>query len=256
MIPPHQHTELTKAVRRAGEVLLSLWPGEKGSRDALRTEKKADGSVVTQADLQSNEILIEALTRLFPNDAILSEETPFSPSHLESSRRTWIIDPLDGTRSFVHGADDFSILVALCQDFVPVYAIMFFPARQQFVTAQQGTKPFCNNVALAVSQSKTPRLGRVYIRNFECQRPELAAPMMDSGAALLKVAAGELDGAIIRMTTHREWDIAAPAAVIEAAGGRVSAETLSQIRFGRGLVDYQYLIASNGHIHQQLQAVI
>jgi fructose-1,6-bisphosphatase/inositol monophosphatase family enzyme len=80
--------------------------------------------------------------------------------------------------------------------------------------------------------------------------------MMDSGLALLKVAQGELDGAIIRMTTHREWDIAAPAAIIRSAGGVVTNETQLPIRFGTGRVDFQYLIASNGVIHKELQALI
>ncbi len=233
-----------------------MWPGGAGRRGDLHTENKADGSLVTQADLRSNQILIDAITRLFPGDAILSEESAFTTAELQRSNRTWVIDPLDGTRSFVQGDDDFSILVALCQNFVPVYGIMFFPARQQFVTAEQGAHALCNGVALAVSRTPTLEPGRVYIRNFECRRPEVASPMMDSGAALLKVASGELDGAIIRMTTHREWDIAAPTAVIRAAGGDVTTETLSQIRFGRGVIDFSYVIASNGAIHKQLQGVI
>jgi myo-inositol-1(or 4)-monophosphatase len=236
--------------------LLSLWPGTPGCTEKLDTQAKSDGSVVTQADLRSNQILIEALQKLFPNDSILSEESPFTIEDLNRSRRTWVIDPLDGTRSFVDGEDDFSVLVALCADLIPVYGIMFFPARDQFITAEQGAPALRNGVEIAVSKAYELSPARVYIRNFECQRPEIASPRMDSGLALLKVAAGELDGAIIRMTTHREWDIAAPAAVIQAAGGLVTSETMAPIRLGRGVVDFQYLIASNGLIHKQLQAVI
>jgi myo-inositol-1(or 4)-monophosphatase len=256
MITLHQHNELCAAVRRAGEELLSLWPGDLGADRQLETSYKADGSVVTEADFRSNQILISAITRLFPSDAILSEESPFTPEQLQSSRRTWVIDPLDGTRSFVRGDDDFSVLVALCIDLVPVCGIMFFPARQLFVTANSREAALCNGVALAVSRTQSLMPGRVYIRNFECRRPEIAAPMMDSGLALLKVAQGELDGAIIRMTTHREWDIAAPAAIIRSAGGVVTNETQLPIRFGTGRVDFQYLIASNGVIHKELQALI
>jgi 3'-phosphoadenosine 5'-phosphosulfate (PAPS) 3'-phosphatase len=256
MVSPTEHIELCAAVRRAGDVLLSLWPGAGRSPQQLRTESKADGSAVTQADLLSNEILIAALQKLFPNDAILSEETPFVADELTCSRRTWVLDPLDGTRSFIEGRDDFSVLVALCEDYTPVYGIMFFPARQQFVIAEQGGPALCNGAAISVSRARILEPGRVYIRNFECLRPEVASPMMDSGAALLKVANGELDGAIIRMTTHREWDIAAPTAVIRAAGGTVTTETSSQIVFGQGRIDFQYLLASNGSIHHLLQWLI
>lgn len=269
----NQHALLTAAVRQAGEALLSLWPamdkaarGDLTDRGALQTSSKADGSLVTQADLLSNQILIDALTKLFPKDAILSEESPFESSELERSKRTWVIDPLDGTRSFVNGDDDFSVLIALCYEFKPVYGVMFFPAQGRFVIAGQGTRDstnpsraceaLCNGVQLAVSKVSELRPGKIYIRNFECRRPELAAPMMDSGAAFLKVASGELDGAIIRMTTHREWDIAAPTVVIEAAGGLVTDETMSLIGCGRGRIEFKYLIASNGKIHQQLQGLI
>jgi 3'-phosphoadenosine 5'-phosphosulfate (PAPS) 3'-phosphatase len=256
MISLEQHHELCATVRRAGDELLSLWPGGSDKLKELQAAHKADGSVVTAADLRSNQILMSAIARLFPTDAILSEESPFTPEELQRSKRTWVIDPLDGTRSFVQGDDDFSVLVALCVDFVPVYGIMFFPARQQFVTAQERMAALCNGVALAVSRTQALGAGRVYIRNFECRRPEIAAPMMDSGLALLKVAQGELDGAIIRMTTHREWDIAAPAAIIRSAGGVVTTETQSPIRYGTGVMDFQYLVASNGLIHEALQAVI
>jgi len=256
MISPAQHAELLTAVRSAGSLLLSLWPGAAGQKECLQAESKADGTLVTQADVGSNCVLIDALKRLFPSDAILSEESPIDVQELQRAQRVWVIDPLDGTRSFVNGLDDFSVLVALCENSSPVYGVMFFPARDQLVTAAQGSPALCNGVALAVSKSVTLQPGRIYIRNFECRRPELAAPMMDSGLALLQVARGELDGAIIRMTTHREWDIAAPAAVIRAAGGTVTTETASQIKFGRGTVDFQYLVASNGLIHQQLQDVI
>lgn len=257
MISSHEHRELCAAVRRAGQQLLSLWPGGGGGdREQLRAQHKDDGSLVTEADLRANQILISTIEKLFPNDAILSEESPFVASELQRSRRTWVVDPLDGTRSFVQGDDDFSVLVALCHDCIPVYGIMFFPARGWFVVAQQGAQAECNDAPLAVSNSRSLEPGRVYIRNFECRRPELASPSMDSGMALYKVASGELDGAIIRMTTHREWDIAAPMAVIRAAGGLVSSECDAPLRLGRGVVDFGYLIASNGHIHKQLQGLI
>lgn len=255
MISPKEHAELVVAVRQAGHLLLSLWPGGRGERDNLSLQSKADGSYVTQADLLSNEMLIDTIVRLFPKDAILSEESPVCARDLTQSRRTWVIDPLDGTRSFVEGCDDFSVLVSLCEALSPVYGIMFFPARDLMVEAMLGSSATCNGNKIGVSLTSVLEPGRVYIRNFDCRRPELAAPMRDSGAALLDVARGELDGAIIRMTTHQEWDIAAPMAVIEAAGGKVTDQTGARVQLGRGSVHFKYLIASNSLIHEQLQAL-
>jgi myo-inositol-1(or 4)-monophosphatase len=175
---------------------------------------------------------------------VLSEESPIKGD----SERVWIIDPLDGTNSFLNGRDDFSVLVALCEGGAPLLGMMYFPARDLFVIARQGEAATINGQEL--------KPGRIYIRNFQSRRAELAAPMMDSGLALLKVANGELDGAIIRMTTHREWDIAAPMAVILSAGGVASDQAGNQIKLGRKAIDCPYFIASNGKLHQQLMGLI
>jgi len=248
--------ELITAVKKAGDLLLTLWPGNPKRSANLHVQEKADGTLLSQADLASKQLLIEAISRLFPSDAILSEELPADPEKLAQSKRTWIIDPLDGTSSFVHGRDDFSILVGLAEAGVPTLGVMFFPVLSKLVVSLPGERGSINGTGLSVSSNSALMNGRVYIRNFTCARPELACPMMDSGLALLKVASGDLDGAIIRMTTHREWDLAAPAAVLFSAGGSLSDETGAPIAFGRGVIDFQYVIASNGLIHTQLQGVI
>ncbi|MFO0415988.1 MAG: inositol monophosphatase family protein [Pseudomonadota bacterium] len=244
--------ELESGVRQAGRKLLELWPAAASECSALGVRSKPDGSLVSRADMESNQILVELISRLFPDDAILSEESPL----IGASERVWIIDPLDGTKSFLNGLDDFSILVALCEDGAPRLGMMFFPARGLFVKAIRGGAATVNGELIKVSGASELLQGRVYIRNFECKRPELASPMMDSGLALLKVANGELDGAIIRMSTHREWDIAAPMAVLLSAGGAVSDETGAQIRLGKNGLECAYFIASNGRIHKQLQGLI
>lgn len=251
-----QRGALLEAVKRAGDLLLSLWPGQHRSEATLGVKTKADGTFVSQADLGSNEILMKALTSIFPGDAILSEEVAPDLAALSCADRVWVIDPLDGTKAFLDATDQFSVLVGLCEHHAPTFGVMFFPARQELVLAERGRGVAINGNPITVSSSTTLTTGRVYIRNFECSRPELASPMMDSGLALKKVAQGELDGAIIRMTTHREWDIAAPIIAIKEAGGRVSNERAEEILCGTGSVQFQYLIASNGVIHQNLLSLI
>jgi myo-inositol-1(or 4)-monophosphatase len=256
MLTSAEITQLVTAVNTAGAYLMGQWPGGSGKDAELRVREKSDGTPVTEADLESNRILIEALTRLFPSDAVLSEELVPDSKTLERSKRMWIIDPLDGTKSFVAGRDDFSILVAAVEDDLPTFGIMLFPARQQCIVVKQGHAAQCNGVPLRVSTTPNLAPGKIYIRNFECRRPELASPMMDSGLALLKVACGELDGAIIKMTTHRQWDVAAPTAVLLGAGGQVSDETGSKISLKPGPLGYKYYVASNSLIHEQLQRII
>ncbi len=249
--------KLLATIEEAGALLLSLWPGRTGAaHDNLGVTSKADGTLVSEADMRSNQLILGAIRELFPDDAILSEEVAPDVEALRHAKRTWVVDPLDGTSSFLHGRDDFSILVALAEHHTPTIGIMRFPARNLLVLGLRGAGATCNGAPLRVSSHARARQGCVYIRNFEANRSELACPMMDSGLALLKVASGELDGAIIRMTTHREWDLAAPMAVLLEAGGRVTDQTGVEIRCGTGILDFSYCIASNGLIHQELQDLI
>ncbi len=255
-ISVQERDELLAAVQQAGAFLMSLWPGAGRSTADLSVESKADGSLVSRADFGANEILTRALTQLFPRDAILSEETAPDLSALAAAKRTWVIDPLDGTKHFLNGTDQFSVLVALCEERVPTLGIMFFPARDLLVVAEQGRGVSVNGRAARVSASGAPRPGAVYVRNFESKRRELESPMMDSGLAFLKLITGELDGAVLRMTTHREWDIAAPIVAIKEAGGRVSDETGKEIPCGLGTLQFQYLVASNGTTHGEILSLI
>lgn len=255
-ISEQQRAELLRAVRAAGDFLLSVWPGAGVSAADLSIESKADGSLVSRADFGANEILTNAITQLFPHDALLSEEAAPDLAALAAAKRTWVIDPLDGTKHFLNGTDQFSVLVALCEEHVPTLGIMFFPARGMLVLAEQGRGVTVNGEQAGVSLSGAARPASVYIRNFEATCPDLMSPMMDSGLAFLKLITGELDGAVIRMTTHREWDIAAPIVAIKEAGGRVSDETGKEILCGLGLVQFQYLVASNSHTHEELLSLI
>jgi 3'(2'), 5'-bisphosphate nucleotidase len=256
MQAPQAIEQLVQSVKQAGALLLDYWPGAGRGADGLQIKEKADGSLISKADLESNQIILEALTRLFPNDAILSEEVPSDAAALARSNRIWVVDPLDGTASFIHGRDDFSVLVGLAEKGVPTFGIMLFPALGKLIVTYPDRGVLSNGERIAVSTSTELLPSRVYIRNFISSRPELASPMMDSGLALLKVASGELDGAVIKMTTHQEWDLAAPAAVLLAAGGMITDQTGAPLRFGRGIIDFEYTIVSNGIIHKQLQHLI
>lgn len=252
-----QELQLSEAVRRAGAKLMEFWPGkEGGSRESLGIEKKSDGSFVTQADFASNEILVSTLQSLYPSDGILSEEIPAS-ADLAAKNRLWIIDPLDGTQSFINANDDFSVLVALAVQQQAELGFMFFPARNRLGVAKRGHGAFVDGERVHVSSFATPRPESVYVRNFTPTRAELAYPRwMDSGCAFLTLAEGTLDGLIIKIVSHREWDLAAPAVVVEESGGKVTDENGAPIRFYPGSMQYKYFVASNGAAHEELLRLI
>ncbi len=252
--------DLEAAIRRAGAKLLEHWPGAE-TRGELDIQKKSDGSVVTSADFASNEILVAALKKNFPKDGILSEEIP-AGDELKKKSRVWIIDPLDGTQSFVDGNDDFSILVALTVDGSSEGGFMFFPARDQFAAAKRGAGAWRDGKRLRVSKSESIRPASVYARNFTPTDPEKAyGRWLDSGCAFLTLAEGTFDGLIIKIVSHREWDLAAPAIVVEESGGRVSDEngdpvSFKSSTFSGGPGSCRYFVASNGRCHDELLKLI
>jgi myo-inositol-1(or 4)-monophosphatase len=249
--------QLLEVVRQAGGVLLSYWPGAAALRSyPAEVVEKSDGSPVSNADLESNQLLLAGLHRLCPDDAVLSEECPPDAARLARARRTWVVDPLDGTRAFLAGRDDFAVLLGLCSDHRPTTGIMHFPARRQELLATAGHGSWLNGERVRVSTSAACRAASVYIRNFDCPVPPLQAPAMDSSVALLLVAQGVLDGAVLGMQTFGEWDIVAPAAAIEAAGGRVSDEEDRPLRCATGDRPCRYFVASNGRCHEQLLRLI
>ncbi len=255
-VEDQRFAQLISSVREAGSLLLSMWPGRRGKTEILSVSQKGDGSLVSAADMASNDALTKALRSLYPQDFIFSEEVASDAAAVYASRRTWIIDPLDGTSAFLEGRDDFSVLVGLSVDHIPSAGILFLPARNDLFVAEAGKGAFRNQAPIRVSDVPTPRDAHVYVRRFVSKAPNLASPMMDSGLALAKVACGELDGAIIKMTTHREWDIAAPMAILQEAGATVTDERGNPIPVGTGNIAFQYFVASNGRIHTELLTII
>jgi myo-inositol-1(or 4)-monophosphatase len=251
--------ELVRIVLDAGKMVCRYWPGSVSAGITMldhQIQHKGDGTPVSTADYLSNSALTEGLQRLFPNDSILSEESIFDVEKLRQSTRTWVIDPLDGTSAFLEGRDDFSILVALSQGTRPTLGIQYFPARDELLLSEKGRGAYQNGVQLRVSNEVRCRQGAVYLRNFSPSDLGLASPWMDSGMAFARVARGELDGAVLRLSTHREWDLAAPISIIQEAGGRISDEGGNLVPCGTGSLSSRYFIASNGLVHDELLALV
>ena len=101
----------------------------------VETERKVDRSPVTVADRGAEEAMRELLERRFPDDGVLGEEAGEKEGR---SGRRWILDPIDGTRSFVHGVPLYGVMVALEADGVPVVGALHFPALGETVAAAAG----------------------------------------------------------------------------------------------------------------------
>jgi fructose-1,6-bisphosphatase/inositol monophosphatase family enzyme len=245
-----------KLVREAGAILLKYWPQKLygTSQPELTIEQKKDGTLVTQADLESNQLLVAGLQKFFPDDAMYSEELGGT---CPVEKRAWIIDPLDGTKSFIQGNDDFSVLVGLCQRQRAQFGMMYFPARKLLAIGGAGQGAQLNQESLHVSSRTTAAPRSIYLRHLQLTPSiEYYDTWMDSGMAFLNLCRGIFDGIIIKLVHHQEWDLAAPTVMIEESGGRVTNEHGEPFVFRCAPVADQYFVASNGHIHEQLLSLI
>lgn len=256
IISSSSEKKLQAVIRKAGKQIMQYWPANKSLLKTLKVMNKPDGSLVTDADLLSNALIVKALSELFPSDAILSEEDTDNVVYTEG-QRMWILDPLDGTKTFLEGNDDFAILLALAVAGELSYAILYQPARNILATAKKGFGASVNGKLLKVSKYKKIRPGKLYLRHLQDRGSSLVFPTwLDSGQACLSLCSGKLDSMIVKIKSHQEWDLAAAVTLITESGGLVTDQNGNSVRFGCGNFQCQYLVASNSKVHDQALGIL
>ncbi|MDR4478581.1 MAG: 3'(2'),5'-bisphosphate nucleotidase CysQ [Nitrospira sp.] len=230
----HELTALSDAITRAGREALR-W-----SAVGYDTYNKPDQSPVTSADLAVNQVLRDHLSTAFPEDGWLSEETEDNQDRLTRTR-VWIVDPIDGTRSFIRGLPEFCLSVALVEHGVPTVAAIFNPATGEFFSAIRGRgirvtrlpqadhPPFASSDRpLALVNPWEFRVGR-----FQALEPHLHCRPIGSIAYALALVAAGLADAVVTLEGGNEWDIAAGVLLIEESGGRATTAAGHAFAFNR-----------------------
>jgi myo-inositol-1(or 4)-monophosphatase len=207
------------ALRAAGDVL------RRHAASAIPFELKNGCSPVTAADHEVDALLRGWLPR--PGEAWLSEESDDDPVRLEHGR-VWVVDPLDGTRAFVARRPEYSTSIALLEDGVPVLGAVGNPASGVLVSGGLGLGVRCEGApqldwpgpgdGLTVLASRSERKRGEWARHE--QRGLRVLPMGSVAYSLALVAAGLADATWTLHPKH-EWDVAAGAALVWAAGGEV-----------------------------------
>jgi histidinol-phosphatase len=225
-------------------------------RGSFRVRQKQDGTPVTEADLAVEEALREALAKRFPGDAVLGEE-----HGLEGSPgRTWVLDPIDGTKNFAAGIQIFGTLIALLDHEAPVVGVVSAPALAERYCANRGGGATLNGNRIEVSA--VSELSEAFLVwgdvswAVENASSDLSFATLVRGAARTRafgdfwghmlVARGAAD-AMMEGSLH-VWDWAALQVLVEEAGGRVT-----QLD-GRPLVHGGSVLTSNGALHDKLLA--
>jgi 3'(2'), 5'-bisphosphate nucleotidase len=223
-LPAHWHAEVHAACRAAGDVILQL-------RAALpATERKADGSLVSNADRAASLLIGERLRALDASIPVICEEALHDAAH---AVRFWLVDPLDGTREFLRGSDVFTVNIALVEDGSAVFGAVYLPATGRFYCGETGIGAWRDGVALQARRSNSQDVLRVLVSpgQEEAIRQQHGAALqqrypamsIDAVAGAVKfclLAAGEAD-LYPRYNPSCAWDTAAGQAILEAAGGAV-----------------------------------
>ena len=212
---------LARAVEEAGALALAKF------RTTFKSWTKGKSSPVSEVDMAVNDLLRERLTALAPAYGWLSEETADDPARL-AAHRVWMVDPIDGTRAFIAGSPDWTVVAALVEDGRPIVGAIFAPAHAARFTAARGAGALCNGARIAVTSGEAIDGARMAGPKRQIER--LAAitgrmevvPLIRSLALrFVRVAEGALDVAFASPNAH-DWDLAAVDLLVHEAGGALT----------------------------------
>jgi 3'(2'), 5'-bisphosphate nucleotidase len=240
---------LTDLVVRAGAAILAV------SRHGMQIDGKVDGSPVTEADMAADRIIGEGLARLVPDVPVLSEERAhLATPHYDGS--FFLIDPLDGTKEFVAGRNEFTVNLALVMNGTPLLGIVGAPALGLIWRGLVGRGAerltmggASGRVAEPIHTRPTPLAGSPWIvavsrshgdtgtEAFIDARPGAVRQVLGSAVKFGRVAEGGVD-IYPRLSPTCEWDVAAGHAVVTAAGGKVTDRRGGALHFGTGRKDF------------------
>jgi histidinol phosphatase-like enzyme (inositol monophosphatase family) len=248
--------------QKAGDFTLQYF-----QRDGLEVERKADRSPVTVADRGAEQLLRDCIAKHFRADGIIGEEHGTTPG---TSGYEWVLDPIDGTKSFIHGVPLYTTLIAVLKDGEPVVGLIHAPALEETVYAARGAG--CWFVRGTSSKPQSARVSKVArlsdsllltteIHSFS-DRPsgdETDAFLRLQSAAWVTRTWGDGYGYLLVATGRAEamidpivnlWDAAALQNVIEEAGGHFTDWQ------GNPTIRAREAIATNGLVTEEVLAII
>ena len=239
---PHDHELLTLALEIATEAAGIV----REIRDrGFQTEIKADSSPVTEADKASERHILARLRDACPAIPAIAEEEHAAGIHVPAGNSYWLIDPLDGTRGFAAGGEDFTINIGLIRNNRPVLGAVALPARQgvygggigqgafQLIGTQRHpirtTEPGPDGLRVLTSSHHT---SEALLKKWLAGRHVQSVTHMGSAAKIILIAEGKADF-YPRFGPTMEWDTAAPQAILEAAGGHLLDDAGQTLRYGK-----------------------
>ena len=226
--------EVVKLARLAGEAILPFW------RADVAVTAKADDSPVTAADLAAHQVIADGLQVLAPHIPVLSEEDCEIPlAERQAWRRWWLVDPLDGTKEFIAGSEEFTVNIALIEEGEVVFGVVAMPTNGRCYFGGRGLcawRAEVNGSAESIRVRRQPPEGG---RFTVVASKRHSSPQQEALLGGLGSAVGELELANVgsslkfcllaegaadcypRLAPTSQWDTAAAQGVLEGAGGEV-----------------------------------
>ncbi|RLS59522.1 MAG: 3'(2'),5'-bisphosphate nucleotidase CysQ [Planctomycetota bacterium] len=231
----------------------------------LKPYENAPADLTTETDKQSQEIILKVLREEFPSDSLCAEEKTLtlSESPLGASR-TWVVDPIDGTRGFAMKNDQFSVMVAMMDQGKVVVGVVHEPATGKTTYAakgqgcflmQHGKETIACKVRTCVDLSKAI-LVQSHAKPGKTSKAEAAfspGSLLETYSAGLKmaiVARGEGDLYANNYPAFHDWDICAGHILVEEAGGKLTDFSGNPVVYGApGFKQTKGMLATNGYLH-------
>jgi myo-inositol-1(or 4)-monophosphatase len=251
MLPEPDVDLLSRVVREAGAIARTFF-----DRPCEIWDKK-DGSPVTEADLAVNDYLREHLCAARPDYAWLSEESEDDPFRFSASR-TFVVDPIDGTRAFVQRLPQFAVSIAVLEVDRPIAAAIYNPMTDECFTAaiREGARlngaPIrvrarerldgCRMLASPAALARWAPWPAMYVEN----------PISIAYRAAL-VAGGAFDAALTMGALH-DWDLAAADLIVREAGGHITAIDGSALRYNREDVVQPPVLVAGPRLHAVIRS--
>ena len=256
---------IKQIARDAGDEILTVYGTE------FSVDIKEDKSPLTEADRRGNDVIVKALEAQFPEVPIISEETKtVSYDERKDWEYFWLVDPLDGTKDFLQGTGEYAVHLALVHQQRPVLGVVLVPEREELWIGVVGSGTWCENRSgerapvRFSARAITNELILVASRSHRDQRLEQLITALELGESKAVGSVGCKVATILRGETDlyislsgksapKDWDMAAPEAVLLAAGGAFTHADGAELTYNTGDVRQAgCLIASHGKTHAAL----
>lgn len=224
-------------------------------RGTVSFDTKDDGSPVTEADKAAERYLRDQISQAFPTDAIIGEE---EDDRNGTSGRTWIIDPIDGTKSFTHGVPLYGTLLSVTDENGPAVGVVVLPALDEVISAGRGLGCFHNGRETSVNDNADVASSYVMTSGLEywpdgperhnLVDAEFTVRTWGDAYAYALLATGRCEAVIDPFV--KLWDIAPMQVIIPEAGGVVTDQ------FAKPWAPGSHFVASNGQFHDELIAAV